>query len=141
MQFSNSQKLAAVLSLWARPAISELATSKLIQLPFVRSVQAMLINSGIVGQSYSIGNEIKPFASNVIDAMFLPIITYYLSKIPDDTLPTLAHTIVDTALQQPRFGILDDLVEFSREDMAELKQLLDKNLPTLPAGEKYEVIK
>lgn len=141
MQFSNSQKLAAVLSEWARPAIAELATSRLTQLPMLRSLQMVFVNSGLVCPGYNIGNEIKPFASNIVESMLMPTLTSYMSRIPDDALPAMAHSIVDTAISQPRFSILDGLIEFSREDLYELKELLDKNLPQEPANEKYEIIK
>jgi hypothetical protein len=36
---------------------------------------------------------------------------------------------------------LDGLIEFSKDDMLELKTLLDKNMPTEEEAEKYEVIK
>lgn len=141
MQFSNAQKLAAVLSSWARPAISELATSKVTNMPFLQSIQGMIINSGLVGRSYNIGNEIKPFANNIVDALLVPILTDYMSRMPDEALPKLAHSIVDTAIQQPKFSVLDGLIEFSKDDMLELKTLLDKNMPTEEEAEKYEVIK
>ncbi|MEE1004893.1 MAG: hypothetical protein UH685_06105 [Bacteroidaceae bacterium] len=142
MMYTNAQKLAAVLSTWARPAIAELAAGRLTQLPFMKSVQAMLVSSGIVGQTYNIGNELKPFASNIVNAMFTPLLVSYMSRVPDDTLPALAHSIVDTAMEQPMFSILDGLVEFSQDDMLELKDLLDKNLPIEPAAKiNYEVIK
>lgn len=139
--YTNAQKLAAVLSTWARPAISQLATSKLMQFPFMKSMQAVLVNSGLVGQTYNIGNELRPFANNIVDAMLVPVLINYMSRVPDDALPKLAHSIVDTAMNQPRFGILDGLVEFSQDDMIELKDLLDKNLPIPPSEAMYEVIK
>lgn len=141
MNFSNAQKLATVLSEWARPALTDLATSRILDMPFLQSAQAMLINTGLVGRNYSLGNELKPFANNIVDSLLVPVLTEYLSKVPDGALPKMAHSVVNTAMQQPRFSVLDGLIEFAKEDMQELKELLDKNIPIEEEGESYELIK
>lgn len=42
MEYKNSQILAAVVSEWARPAISQIATGNLMRLPMLQSLQATI---------------------------------------------------------------------------------------------------
>lgn len=141
MEYSNAQKLAAVVSDWAHPAISQIASNKLGNLSMLRNLQTSIIQSGIVGQNYNIANEILPFVHNVVNSLVEPMMSKYLAQIQDDALPQLAHGIVDTAMQQPTFSVLGGLVEFTQDDMIELKDLLDKNLPIFEKGNSYQVIK
>lgn len=141
MEYTNAQKLSAVLSEWARPGISQIATSKLCNLSMLKSFQQTMVGSGLVGQNYSIASEILPFANNAANILIQPMLCRYLSHIPDESLPQLAHSVVDTAMQQPSFSVLDGLVEFTQEDMTELKDLLVKNLPVCSIHEAYHVLK
>ena len=42
MEYKNSQILAAVVSEWARPAISQIAAGNLMRLPMLQSLQATI---------------------------------------------------------------------------------------------------
>lgn len=140
MEYSNAKKLAAVVSYWAHPAISQIATGKIGTLAFVRQLEQTLVASGLVGQDYKVVSEISPFVTSAVDALIEPILEAYFGKVPDASLPKLVHNLVETAMLQASFSVLDGLVTFSREDMAELKVLLDKNLPVCD-GESYTIIK
>jgi len=140
MEYSNAQKLASVLTEWSRPAISQIAVTKLMNLSFLQSAQRSLISSGLVGMNYKVANDLMPFFSNSIDKILQPMLEGWLGKMPDSSLPSIAHSVVDSAMEQPKFSILDGLVEFEQNDIIELKDLLDKNLP-LVASEGYHIIK
>ena len=64
--YSNAEKLATVVAYWARPAISQVATTKLVQLPLMQSAQASLMASGMVGSGYSLASDIQPFVEPIV---------------------------------------------------------------------------
>lgn len=137
--YTNSQILAAVVTHWSRPAISQLATSKLTALPMVQQLQQGIISMGIVSQSYNISADIDPFMQIIASELVQPVLERYLSGVPDQSIPALAHGIVDKAIEQGSLSILDGFVTFEADDLQELKSLLDKNLP-LQESTSYEVI-
>lgn len=138
--YTNAEKLASVVSYWAKPAISQIATSKLMQIPFMQSAQASLMASGLVGDGYQLSSDIEPFIAPIVDNMVTPLLTRYISGIPDDAIPSTAKAIVQQMLQQQTLTILDGLVTFDADDILELSDLLDKNLPVTTEA-KYELIK
>ena len=58
MEYKNSQILAAVVSEWARPAISQIAAGNLMRLPMLQSLQAAIGSLGIVSGSYAIQKDL-----------------------------------------------------------------------------------
>lgn len=139
-EYSNYQKLAAVVSEWARPAITQIASSKLLRLPFVQSLNSMIAGSGLVGQDYSIINDINPMVMPVIDAMLTPTLERTFSQVPDAAIPQLAHNVVEKMAEKGEYSILGGLITFEEEDIRELQNLLEKNLPVFEE-EGYKVIK
>lgn len=137
--YTNSQILAAVVTHWSRPAISQLATSRLCQLPALQQMEQSIIASGIVGSQYHISAEIEPFMQTIASELVQPVLERYLSGVPDQSIPALAHGIVDKAIEQGSLSILDGFVTFEADDLQELKSLLEKNLP-LQESTSYEVI-
>ena len=57
MEYKNSQILAAVVSEWARPAISQIAAGNLMRLPMLQSLQATIGSLGIVSGSYALQKD------------------------------------------------------------------------------------
>lgn len=139
MAFSNSQKLAAVLSEWARPAIAQIASSKLMQLSFMQSLQSTIASSGLVGENYNLTADIEPLIQPIINSLITPMMAQYFANIPDEAIPQTARAIVNQMRSQGTYTILDGLVTFDNEDIAELDSLLLKNLPVEEA-ESYQVI-
>lgn len=138
---TNARKLARVVSVWARPAISQIATGKIGTMTFARNLEQMLKGNGLVSQTYKIGDELQPFVCAAMDSIVEPILESYFGKLPDVSLPRLAHNIVDTAMLQTSYTIMEGLITFYQEDMRELKCLLEKNMPLVDDEESYELIK
>lgn len=141
MAFTNAQRLAAVLSDWLRPAASQIICEKLANVPLIQSMQQGIMETGLVGCNYHITSEIRPFLNNAINIMVEPMLEQYLSKLPDETIPALAQSVLTTAMEQPTFSILDGLLTFEEADMLELKEMVEKNLLPCDVNEKYQVIK
>lgn len=139
-QFTNTQILAAVLTSWARPAITQIMASRINTVPALASVSNFLKTYGIVSQSYNIGNDLLPFLQNGLDTIVQPFLEKYLEKVPDAAIPEMAHSFAKTASMQPKFSILGGIVEFEQDDILELIDLLEKNLP-LQTVEKYKIVK
>lgn len=138
--FTNAQKLAAVVTEWARPAISSIAGTKVLELPFMRSLQAAICGSGLVGENYSLGTDIQPLIMPVVNSIFCPMVESAVSNIPDHAIPAMARNIVHKMKNNGSFSILDGLVTFETSDIERLEDLLRKNLP-VEEGAKYQVIK
>lgn len=138
--YSNAEKLATVVAYWARPAISQVATTKLMQLPMMQSAQASLMGSGIVGNGYSLATDIQPFIEPIVNNLITPMLSRYFEGIPDEAIPKTARAIVDKMKQQRTFSILDGLITFEEADILELDALLAKNLP-VENDTTYQIIK
>ena len=138
--YSNAEKLATVVAYWARPAISQVATTKLVQLPLMQSAQASLMASGMVGSGYSLASDIQPFVEPIINSLVTPMLNRYFGGIPDEAIPKTARAIVDKMKQQRTFSILDGLITFEEADILELDALLSKNLP-VETDTNYQLVK
>lgn len=137
-QFSNAQILAAVVTEWSRPAVSQLTAGRLCQLPPLQELQQSIVSTGLVPPSYRLQAEIEPFIVQAAPQLIEPILAQTFSRIPDASIPQLARTMVATAMQQPQFSVLDGLVTFDREDMQELLDLIELNLP-LAESKSYKL--
>lgn len=137
--FTNSQKLAAVLSEWARPAISQIASSKLMTIPFMQSLQCTIGGSGLVGNNYRLESDVQPLIQPIVNSLITPLMAKYFANIPDEAIPATARAIVNQMLQQGTYSILDGLITFESDDILELDSLIAKNLP-IESEETYQVI-
>jgi hypothetical protein len=138
--FSNAQKLAAVLNKWAQPAIQGLLGSRLGQLPFMANIDAKLRSTGWVSPMWSLSKEISPLIDGLSSSLVEPMLAKYLQGIPDDSIPELAHKIVEDAIKNGGLSLFEGKVEFEPEDLEELKTLLRYNLPVEEKANTYEVL-
>lgn len=129
MEYKNSQILAAVVSEWARPAISQIAAGNLMRLPMLQSLQATIGSLGIVSGSYALQKDIEPLIQPIINSLITPMLARYFGQIPEESIPQMAHDIVEKMRANGSISILEGMVTFEEEDLAELADLLDKNLP------------
>lgn len=129
MEYKNSQILAAVVSEWARPAISQIAAGNLMRLPMLQSLQATIGSLGIVSGSYALQKDIEPLIQPIINSLIIPMLARYFGQIPEESIPQMAHDIVEKMRANGSMSILEGMVTFEEEDLAELADLLDKNLP------------
>lgn len=140
MEYSNAQILAAVVSEWARPAISQIAAGRLMRLPMLQSLQATVSSLGLVSGSYSLQADIEPVLQPVVNAMLTPVLSRYLSALPDEGIPQMAHDVVEKMRHRGQVSLLDGAVTLEEEDLDELASLLEKNLPVTPQ-QGYQVVR
>ena len=140
MGYTNSQILAAVVSEWARPAISQIAASNLMRLPMLQSLQATIDSLGLVSGSYALQKDIEPLIQPVVNSLVTPMLAKYFGQIPEESIPQMAHDVVDKLRYNGPLSILEGMITFDEEDLDELADLLQKNLPVEKA-EGYQVKK
>ena len=129
MEYKNSQILAAVVSEWARPAISQIAAGNLMRLPMLQSLQATISSLGIVSGSYALQKDIEPLIQPIVNSLITPMLARYFGQIPEESIPQMAHDIVEKMRNNGPVFVLEGMVTFDEEDITELSDLLDKNLP------------
>ena len=129
MEYKNSQILAAVVSEWARPAISQIAAGNLMRLPMLQSLQATIGSLGIVSGNYALQKDIEPLIQPIVNSLITPMLARYFGQIPEESIPQMAHDIVEKMRDNGSMSVLEGMVTFEEEDLAELADLLDKNLP------------
>ncbi len=138
MDYKNSQILAAVVSEWARPAISQIAAGNLMRLPMLQSLQATIGSLGIVSGNYALQKDIEPLIQPVVNSLVTPMLAKYFGQIPEESIPQMAHDVVDKLRYNGPLAILEGMVTFDEEDLDELADLLQKNLP-VEQSEGYQV--
>ena len=129
MEYKNSQILAAVVSEWARPAISQIAAGNLMRLPMLQPLQATISSLGIVSGSYALQKDIEPLIQPIVNSLITPMLARYFGQIPEESIPQMAHDIVEKMRNNGPVSVLEGMVTFDEEDITELSDLLDKNLP------------
>lgn len=139
MSWSNAQKLAAVVSFWARPALTQLATSRLSSLPMMQSLQQSIVASGLVSQAYNISADLMPIMAPVINNLLQPYLERQLAQLPDESIPALARDVLAEAEKKGSMSIMDGFLTLEAQDIQELRQLVEKNLP-MSDRQGYEVI-
>lgn len=137
--FTNSQILSAVLNKWVQPLIQSLAGAKLMQLPFLANIEAKVKSTGWVSPMWSLSKEISPLMGGLTGKIVEPLLANYLSGVPDNMIPQLAHSLVDNAIQNGELSLFEGKVVFELDDLQELKELLRYNLP-IQVTKEYEVI-
>ena len=138
MKHTNADILAAVLNRFLQPVARHLASAKLASFPLVQALENKVRSSGWVSPSWSLASEVAPVIEPVTSNLVGPIIKQYLKNVPDSAIPVMAHGIVDKALENGGLGLMEGRIQFEKNDLQELKKLLDYNLP-LPGVEEYEV--
>lgn len=136
--WSNRQILAAVLNKWLQPALQQMASTKLMQLPFLANIEAKVKSTGWVSPMWSMANEVAPLLGGVTTQLVEPMINQYLQGIPDQAIPKMAHQLVENAMKQGQLSLFEGNVVFEMCDLEELHKLLKYNLP-IKEEECYKV--
>ena len=136
--YTNAQILAAVLTKWGQPAIEQLTSGRLDNLPWMQAITNKVRSTGWVSQSWSLGRELAPMMGSMTEAIVTPMIERYLSSMPDGSIPVIAHKFVDAAIENDGLTLFDGNVTFDKDDLTELKHYLEWNLP-LGASPAYAV--
>lgn len=140
-EFSNSQILAAVVSEWARPAISQIAADKLGKMSWMQTLQSGISSLGIIDGAYDIAKDLQPIMMPAIDAIIEPMLQTQFAKIPDYAIPQMARNIVNNMEGAGTVSLLNGLVVLDTADFAELRKLLDANLPLPENSNTYKIKK
>lgn len=136
--YTNAQILAAVLTKWGQPAIEQLTSGRLDNLPWMQAITNKVRSTGWVSQSWSLGRELAPVMGSMTEAIVTPMIERYLSSMPDGSIPAIAHKFVDAAIENDGLTLFDGNVTFDKDDLTELKHYLEWNMP-LGESPSYEV--
>ena len=136
--FTNRQILAAVLNKWLQPALQQMASTKLMQLPFLANIEAKVKSTGWVSPMWSMANEVAPLLGGVTTQLVEPMISQYFQGIPDEAIPKMAHQLVENAMKQGQLSLFEGNVVFELCDLEELHKLLKYNLP-IKEEECYQV--
>ena len=112
MDYSNSQILAAVVSEWARPAISQIAASKAMRLPMLQSLQASIGALGLVSGEYNLQKDLEPLILPVVNSLITPVLARYFAQIPEESIPQMAHDIVEKVRYNGPLSVLEGVITF-----------------------------
>ena len=138
MNYTNAQILSAVLNRWLQPVVQQLAGQRLASLPLFAGIENKIRSTGWVRPTWSLAAELAPFMQEITGTMVEPLLGQYLSKVPDEAIPSMAHSITDKAIAEGVLSLFDGNVTFEAADLQELKKLLEYNLP-LKADGRYKV--
>ena len=138
MNYTNAQILSAVLNKWIQPVVQQFAGMRLASMPLFAGIENKIRSTGWVRPTWSLAAELAPFMQEMTGTMVEPLLSQYLSKVPDGAIPAAAHAIVDKAIANGGLSLFDGNVTFEEKDLQELKKLLDYNLP-LKGDDKYKV--
>ena len=116
---TNAEKLSGIIAKWARPALTKIMTDRMSYMPFVSNINNVLIGSGIVGRDYRIEKEISPLVD--------PMLVSYLSKIPDNVIPSMIRSLCEHVKQKGMISLLDGFIVIEAEDISELEVMIDNS--------------
>lgn len=99
--------------------------TKMGSFPFVQMIETKLKSTGFVKPGWSLAAELSPIMQNVSGTIIEPVINRYISQVPDDALPEMAHKIVDDAIKNGGLSLMDGKVILKRKTWRSLKPCLN----------------
>jgi hypothetical protein len=129
---TNAKILGAVLNKWAQPLVGTFLGGQMQNIPFIQGLQNKVRSMGWVSPRWTLLGELSPLMESITGSVIAPIISNYLSAVDDESIPKMAHSIVDNALKNGELVLLEGKVVFERQDLEQLKRLLELNLPYDP---------
>lgn len=127
---TNAQILTAVLLKWGEPVIPVMMGGMLNGISAgMLPVEKFFKNVGLVSGGWNISNELNSLAAIGGTRVIRPFLERFVSRMPDEMIPQLAHEYVDSAIEKGGFALFDQRFTFDRNDLVELKKYLDCNLP------------
>lgn len=106
---------------------------------FVQGLENKIKSLGWVSPNYTLMADVAPLIEGITGSVVAPVLNKYLSMVDDESIPQMAHNIVDEALKNGKLSLMEGKVELETEDLIELKNLLNYNLP-IKEGQTYKVI-
>lgn len=138
-KFSNAEILATIINKFAQPIVVQFAQMKASSLPLIGVIENKVKSWGIVSPNWSLMNELSPMIEPITGNLVKPMIKQYLSNVPDESIPAMAHGLVDSALANEGLSLMEGRLQFEKSDLEELKKLLDWNLP-LKKESEYQIV-
>ena len=132
---TNARILGAILNKWAQPLVHTFLGSKVQSLPFVQNVESKIRSMGWVSPRWTLMGELSPLMENLTGNLIAPVIENYLSRVDDASIPRMAHIIVDDAIKTGELRLFEGKIIIDRDDIRQLKRLLELNLPFAPEEE------
>lgn len=83
----------------------------------------------LVSGNYALQKDIEPLIQPIVNSLVAPMLARYFGQIPEESIPQMAHDIVEKMRGNGPLSVLEGMVTFEEEDLNELADLLDKNLP------------
>ena len=144
MEYTNLDKLVAVVVEWLRPLASTLAGTYLNKLEPVERANAWARKFFPVSADYSIANDLGFLAMPALQSTVRPFIQSSLNKLnlTDEAIPEFAKNVVmsmDKELETKSSISLFNLIELDNDDVNRLRLLLERNLPV--SFTEYTVVK
>ena len=90
---------------------------------------------GWVSPKWTLLGEVSPLIESVTGNLVAPMIERYLAGLNDEAIPGMVHKIIDDAIKNGELILFEGKIVFEREDLQQLKRLLDLNLPYDPNEE------
>ena len=129
---TNAKILGAVLNKWVQPLIGSFLSSHVQSIPFVQGIQNKVRSLGWVSTKWTLMGELSPLMESVTGNLVAPVIERYLSNVSDESIPKMAHAIVDDALKNGELSLFEGKIVFEEADLRQLKRMLELNLPYSP---------
>ncbi len=126
---TNAQILSALLNHFVQPIITTLAGSKLQSMGVFQGIENKIRSTGWVSGNWSMMGELAPFIQPITGSIVEPMLNQYLSQIPNEAIPALAHNVVDKAIENGELSIFEGFITFESAELNELKRLLNINMP------------
>lgn len=126
---TNARILGAVLNKWAQPLVGTFICSHIQSIPVLQGLENKVRSMGWVSGKWTLLGELSPLMESVTGNLIAPMIENYLSKVDDASIPKMAHAVVDDAIKKGELRLFEGKVVFERDDLNQLKHLLDLNLP------------
>jgi hypothetical protein len=105
----------------------------------IANIENKIKSTGWVSPMWSLAEELSPITENITTSMLSPLLSQYISRMPDEAIPQMAHDIVDGAIKNGSLSLFEGKIEFEKDDLVELKTLLKYNLPIGECKQGYEV--
>ena len=144
MEYTNLDKLVAVIVEWLRPLASTLAGTYLNRLDSIERANAWARKFFPVSADYSITNDLGFLAMPALQSAVRPFIQSSLDKLnlTDEAIPEFAKNTVmamDKELEAKSTISLFNLIELDKDDVNRLRNLIERNLPV--SFTEYTVVK
>lgn len=143
MEYTNSEKLTAVLVKWAKPMVDEIVASRLGNYQPIVAANEWVKKYFPVASNYSIVNDLSFLVVPSTEIVVGNFVRNGIAKlgVADADIPGYASKLLAAMMEQAEkegkislFGS----IELEKSDLEKLRTMLERNLP-VEVAERYEV--